>query len=174
MTKYIFLDYDGVIKPFSRVPDMLPQDESVCMGHLTELLETIPDCWIILTTDNRYSFSLSEMKGWFPSDVASRIIAETTTELYVPSAKEHYDQYIETRQADIRDKEIALYINENDIDPEDCVAIDDIWEITCIPMVRTESDSGLTEKKAEEAFMYLTGQKPFYNLNEEVVTLSEF
>lgn len=171
--KYIFLDYDGVIKPFSKVEAIIPQDESVCMGNLTELLETVPDCVIVLTTDNRYSFSLSELRGWFPSDVAERIIDQTTTELYSPKPSDSIERS-DLYGSDTRDREIALYINENDIDPEDCVAIDDIWEITCIPMVRTESDSGLTEEKAEEAFLYLTGQKPFYNINEEVVTLSEF
>lgn len=172
--KYIFLDYDGVIKPFSKTNESI-QDESICMGYLTDMIEELDgEVSIVLTTDNRYSYSFEELKRWFPPDISAHIVAQTTTDLYVPSAKEHYDQYIETRQTDIRDREIALYINENGLDPEDCVAIDDIWEITCIPMVKTISEYGLTEEDAVAALEYLAGTRPFYNLSEEITTLTEF
>jgi hypothetical protein len=173
MNKYIFLDYDGVIKPFSKTNGSVV-DESICIQYLEDILDQYPEALIVLTTDNRYSFSFEELKTWFPLHVADRIVGQTTTELYVPSAKEHYEQYIETRDITIRDQEIALYINENDIDPADCVALDDIWEITCIPLVKTKSEEGLTEELAVEVMEYFEGIRQHYNLDEEVVQQLEF
>ena len=161
--KYIFLDYDGVIAPFSR-NNKTHQDSSVCMGYLSDILDLYPETYIVLTTDNRYSYSFDELKAWFPEDVAERIIGMTTIDMYHPKPSDT-EERISLYGTDTRDREIALYINEHDLDPDDCIAIDDVWEITCIKMVKTESEVGLTEAHVDQICEWFSG---------DMVTLQEF
>lgn len=159
--KYIFLDIDGVFIKHS-TDTMMPAPVQI----FKELVTTYEgDINIVVTSDWRLTKSVEELRAMFPAEIASKIV--DSTKCFIENTPDV--------PSDLRDREIAWYVNSNDIDPEDCVAIDDHWDITCVPMVKVLSpEVGFTETNAEETWDWLMGYLTFYNVNEEVVELKEF
>lgn len=162
--KYIFLDIDGVMLPITRwAADKAKEFPLETLTNLQMLTDSVPDCEIVISSDWRLFATIDELRSAFPEDMRE-LIRDVTPIL----------DYTEGDNATKRDREIASYINQMDLDPEDCVALEDSWTITCIPVVMCKPSEGLTKDDAIEAFEYLSGQRPFYDIHEEVVPLLEF
>lgn len=163
--KYIFLDIDGVFIRHST--DTFMEKPLATFKELVETFEMggSDDLGIVITSDWRLTKSVEELKEMFPYEISKHIIGATTSFI-------RNDPNI---SANLRDREIAEYCNVHDIDPEDCVAIDDQWEITCVPMVKVLSpEIGFTEDNAGHTWDWLMGYLTFYDINKEVVELREF
>lgn len=166
MTKYIFLDIDGVLLPCVEPYDWKQGFNRECVANLNKLLENVPEAVIIVSSDWRFDHTVDRLNNLLEE---AGCIYNSPIVGITPFG--HIDKDF---PPDLRDREIAKFINDNDLDPEDCVALEDSWPITCCPVVMTDSKVGLTEEGSYEAYEYLTGQRPFYDVNEEVVSLSEF
>lgn len=154
--KFIFLDIDGVINPFTREHGSSTDFDKDCVEHLAVILDTFPDARCVLSSDWRHSFT--------PEDI-NKMLRDTGVFFSVDpvvSATPWLEIIDKDFPPDHRDREIAQYINTHDIDPEDCVALEDSWPITCIPCVMCDPKIGLTSENVKEACEYLAGERKYY------------
>ncbi|MFZ6676222.1 HAD domain-containing protein [Undibacterium sp. Xuan67W] len=71
----LFLDFDGVLHPFSARHDQ--EQQFVHLPALEELLREFPTLQIVVSSEWRLRFSLNELRGFFSTDIAARIIGVT-------------------------------------------------------------------------------------------------
>ncbi|MCU6434648.1 hypothetical protein LPB67_12790 [Undibacterium sp. Jales W-56] len=71
----LFLDFDGVLHPFAARNDKAQQ--FIYLASIEEILREFPEVNIVVTSDWRLRFSIDELRGFFASDIATRIIGVT-------------------------------------------------------------------------------------------------
>lgn len=165
-TKYIFLDIDGVLLPCVEPYDWTKGFNKECVANLKALLDTFPEAVLVVSSDWRFDTTVDRFNELLEQSglgYNSAVVAVTPMH-----------EFDKDFPPDLRDREIADYVNQNDIDPIDCVALEDSWPITCVPVVMCDPKIGLTEDLAREAFAYLSGETPFYDINAEVQYQLEF
>jgi hypothetical protein len=145
--KVLFLDIDGVLATekcfgkFEYFDHMRAyRFDPDCVKQLERIVEST-GCQIVLSSDWKHHYSLSQMQYFFQDVNACRFVPiEFTPSFSAIEMSEGYDS--------IRNREILHYVEEKQI--EKWCAVDDM-PLTLPYFVRCyDSDYGLTEEKANE------------------------
>ncbi|WP_019140806.1 HAD domain-containing protein [Noviherbaspirillum massiliense] len=123
----LFLDFDGVLHPFSR-PDgpltLVPRFERFMRQH--------PEVKIVVSSAWREVYELEELQSFFSADIAERII--DATPILDSALHEH-----------VREKEILAWLEANGRRHEEWAAIDDTsWFFApdCPNLVLVDGEQG--------------------------------
>lgn len=107
-SKYIFLDFDGVLRRFT---SPLHKLESHLLSAFEQTVLAIPHARIVITSSWKYDLSLDEIRSLFTEELRERIVGVTEDSV---SLNGHY------RQA-----EVMEYLEKSSVARRDWIAIDD-------------------------------------------------
>jgi hypothetical protein len=131
----LFLDFDGVLHPFSR-----PNGPLVHVPYLERVLRDFPDVDIVISSAWREAHSLQQLRTFFSGDIAQRIVGVTPQ---LDSLKHPF----------IREAEIVAWLHDTVRVSDKWVALDDIpsfFSPGCRNLVLVDSDVGFNEATESE------------------------
>jgi hypothetical protein len=131
----LFLDFDGVLHPFSR-----PTGPLVLVPRLERVLRDYPDVQVVISSAWRGVHTLHELRSFFSADIAARIIGVTPL-LGIPD------------DTGIREMEIRAWLCAADREGEQWVALDDIpWFFSpnCANLVWVDGETGFNSYAERE------------------------
>lgn len=123
----VFLDFDGVLHPFSR-----PEGPLTLLPAFERVMRDFPDVAVVISSAWREVHSLMELRSFFSDDIAARII--DTTPIFL--AEDHMF---------VREAEIIAWLEDNGRQNEEWLALDDTdWFFTpqCSNLILVDSDIG--------------------------------
>ncbi len=129
-TKYIFLDFDGVMHPegkqaFSRA------------DYFADIIKDKNDIFIVFSTSWREYTTVDKLSSYLPESIRHKCVGKT------PLLKNHYKH--------VRYHEIMQYNNEKLINDNQWIALDDmsiIFPPSCKNLILTNPKIGFSEKEA--------------------------
>jgi hypothetical protein len=136
----LFLDFDGVLHPFSR-----PNGPLVHVPHFERVMREFPDVDIVISSAWREGHSLQQLRAFFSEDIASRIV-DVTPQL---DSMDH---------PFIREAEIRAWLRSAGREREAWVALDDIapfFSPACRNLLLVDTEVGFnrsTEEKLRKRF----------------------
>jgi hypothetical protein len=131
----LFLDFDGVLHPFSR-----PNGPLVHVPYFERVLRDFPDVDIVISSAWREVHSLQQLRAFFSEDIAQRIVGVTPQ---LDSMKHPF----------IREAEIVAWLRDTGRASETWVAVDDIasfFSPDCRNLVLVDSDVGFNKTTENE------------------------
>jgi hypothetical protein len=134
-TMILFLDFDGVLHPFSR-----PNGPLAHLPHFERVLREFPDVDIVISSAWREVHSLEQLRAFFSEDIASRIV-DVTPEL---DSMDH---------PFIREAEIRAWLRSAGREREAWVALDDIpsfFSPACRNLLLVDTDVGFNQRTEEQ------------------------
>lgn len=105
---YVFLDFDGVLRPAGSGPYVL---DKRCLQCFEALMREHPPTRIVITSSWRFGMNLRELRSRFSADIADRIVGVTPV--------------CEGDDGPDRHREILLYLKKNAEPDASWIAIDD-------------------------------------------------
>jgi hypothetical protein len=142
---YIFLDFDGVLRPDGSQPYVL---DKRCLQVFEELMREHSDTRIVVTSSWRLAMSRSELTGQFSQDIRARIVGVT------PEAEDADDAS--------RHREILMYLKNNKATQASWIAIDDDperYRPGCVNLILTDPKRGIDDDTATKIRTLLTKQQ---------------
>jgi hypothetical protein len=131
----LFLDFDGVLHPFSR-----PNGPLVHVPYFERVLRDFPDVDIVISSAWREAHSLQQLRAFFSEDIAQRIVGVTPQ---LDSLKHPF----------IREAEIVAWLRDTGRASETWVAVDDIasfFSPDCRNLVLVDTDVGFNKTTENE------------------------
>jgi len=136
----LFLDFDGVLHPFSR-----PNGTLVLVPAVERVLRDFPCVQVVISSAWRGVHTLQELRSFFSADIAARIIGVTPV-LDSPD------------DTGIREAEIRTWLFTAGREDEEWVALDDIpWFFSpdCTNLLHVDGETGFNshiEKELRKRF----------------------
>jgi hypothetical protein len=134
----LFLDFDGVLHPFSR-----PNGPLSHLPYFEKVMRDFPDVDIVISSAWREGHSLEQLQQFFSEDIAACIV-DVTPQL---DAMDH---------PFIREAEIRAWLRSARRERESWVAIDDIasfFSPECESLVLVDGDAGFNKSTEDELRM---------------------
>lgn len=103
----LFLDFDGVLHPFSR-----PHGPLTLVPHFERVMRDFPQVDIVISSTWREAYGLAQLRSFFSDDIAARIV--DVTPVFSPLTYQH-----------VREIEIRSWLQGNGKGDEEWLAIDD-------------------------------------------------
>lgn len=131
----LFLDFDGVLHPFSR-----PNGPLVHVPYVERVLRDFPDVDIVISSAWREGHSLEQLRSFFSEDIAERIVDATP-------------QLDSLDHPFIREAEIHAWLRDAGREREPWVAVDDIAQFFspgCRNLVLVDTDVGFNDSTEGE------------------------
>lgn len=131
----LFLDFDGVLHPFSR-----PHGPLVHVPYFEQVLRDLPGVDIVISSAWREAHSLEQLRLFFSEDIARRIIGVTP-------------QLDSLEHPFIREAEIRAWLRNAGREAEPWVALDDIasfFSPGCRNLILVDTERGFNESTEEE------------------------
>ncbi len=134
---YIFIDFDGVTHPWGEVEDFR------CLPLIESVLREFSEARVVIASDWRTLFSLSNLIARFAEDIRPRIVGATPHMLPRHGSELH----------GLREREAMLWLAQHEANVEAAAwcAVDDApgnW-LTRSRLVLTDFKRGFTEEDAE-------------------------
>lgn len=150
---YLFLDFDGVTHPEKADCDQLFMRDEI----LNQWLQANPDVQVVISSSWREVHSLSEIRDFFPCEMASRIIGVTPRDIL--KVKRRSDG----RPPRDRQAEIEHWLRAHGKEGCAWVALDDqAWRfrVDCKNLVVCDGKTGLTRENLAQARALLNAWRP--------------
>lgn len=150
---YLFLDFDGVTHPEKADCDELFVRDEL----LNQWLQANPDVQVVISSSWREVHSLSELRDFFPCEMASRIMGATPTNIL--KVKRRFDG----RTPRDRQAEIEHWLRAHGKEGCAWVALDDqAWRfrVGCKSLVVCDGKIGLTRENLAQARAILDAWRP--------------
>jgi hypothetical protein len=135
---YIFLDFDGVLRPLHSAPGILDHD---CLELFESVMRSMTAPKIVVTSTWRLAMSLAALRRLFSTDIATRIVG-VTPDLFTQPTHHRY-------------MEIQAYLKKCKHTGEAWVAIDDDAGLypKDAPLIVVDPIKGFNAANAAELWM---------------------
>jgi hypothetical protein len=131
----LFLDFDGVLHPFSR-----PHGPLVHVPHFEHVLRDFPDVDIVISSAWREAHSLEQLRAFFSEDIAQRIVGVTPQ---LDSMKHPF----------VREAEIVAWLRDAGRADDGWIALDDIasfFSPWCANLLLVDNEVGFDKTTESE------------------------
>jgi hypothetical protein len=131
----LFLDFDGVLHPFSR-----PAGPLTLAPHFERVMRDFPQVDIVISSTWREAYPLARLRSFFSDDIAGRIIGVTPV-------------FATTEYLHVREAEIRSWLQNNGRDDEEWVAIDDMASFftpLCDNLILVDGEAGFSLTTEQE------------------------